>query len=336
MYNGTDLELMGKTASKRFVEDGTALNVSITKVAEQYGLNREQVNRVSEAANVEAYLALNDKADDKYIEFVTADPEHIYEKVSSFNNQPKTAGIHSDYKPVITNEDFIFFKEAEKHDDEAVLSPSLLKVASKKLNGLTDRVEDYLYELDADFNNESNTLYQIIKQSSLRGIDFDSIKQASYKANPTKFTEVLFSGYENKLKKEAPALSFEKSADFKGIVNKKHPIIVQINKLADLKDAYIETKKVKTEFDTLKKIVKIAQTNKTAAKNVRVFKSIGQLMSDLFNITWSTAKAGGRFVMEHPVAAVGIPGAGVVGYGMGKKRQEVEDSPMNLRNPYNY
>ena len=61
MYNGTDLELMGKTASRRFVEDGTALNDSIIKVAEQYGLNREQVNRVSEAANIEAYLALNDK-----------------------------------------------------------------------------------------------------------------------------------------------------------------------------------------------------------------------------------------------------------------------------------
>ena len=131
MYNGTDLELMGKTASRRFVEDGTALNDSIIKVAEQYGLNREQVNRVSEAANIEAYLALNDKADDKYIEFATAHPEHIYEKVSSFNNQSKTAEIHSDYKPVINNEDFTFFKEAEKHEEEAVLSPSLLKVAAK-------------------------------------------------------------------------------------------------------------------------------------------------------------------------------------------------------------
>ena len=335
MYNGTDLEIMGKTASRRFVEDGTALNDSIIKVAEQYGLNREQVNRVAEAANVEAYLALNDKADDKYIEFATADPSAIYEKVSSFNNQPKVAEVHPDYKPIISNEDFSFFKEAAKHEDEVVLSPSMLKVAAKKLHGLTDRVEDYLYELDADFNNESNTLYQIIKQTALKGTEFDSIKQASYKANPTKFTEVLFSGYENRLKKEAPALSFEKSAEFRGVVNEKHPIVVQIKKLAVLKDSYIETKGIKKEFDTLKKIVKVAQTTKVA-KDVRIFKSIGQLLSDIFQIGWQSAKAGGRFVMEHPVASVGIPGAAAVGYGMGKKRQQIEDSPMNLRNPYNY
>ena len=176
---------MGKTASKAFVEENVDLNNSCVKLAEQYGLNREQINRVVESANVETYLSLNDVNDDKYIEFTPAASMSVSEKVAAFHNNIQREKVAADYIPVITHDDFQFFKTAAEtaRANDGLVPSGLLKKAHQKLSGLSRKVDDYLHELDANFNVESDLLYNVIKQSALQGAPYQTIKEAAKSLN---------------------------------------------------------------------------------------------------------------------------------------------------------
>jgi replication initiation and membrane attachment protein DnaB len=87
MFTGKDFENMGKAAAREYVNSNKPLNVSITKIAEHYGLNPMQVARVVEQANVETYLALNKASEDKYIEFEPADLTKISANLKTSNEK---------------------------------------------------------------------------------------------------------------------------------------------------------------------------------------------------------------------------------------------------------
>ncbi len=321
---------MGKTASKAFVEENVDLNDSCVKLAEQYGLNREQINRVVESANVETYLSLNDVADDKYIEFSPASGNNVSEKVAAFHSNIEREKVASDYLPVITHDDFSFFKTAADtaRENNGLVPDGLLKKAHQKLSGLSSKVDDYLHELDANFNKESDLLYNIIKQSALQGAPFHTIKEAATKTATSNFTNLLFDAYEDRLRKEAPTCDFNKTASSTGVVNKKHPVVVQVTKLASIKDRYLDSKEVKTELDQLDKIVKTA-----AGGKIPIVADVWKVIKDLFGIAVRGGKSGMRFVGKHPVASIGMPAAAAVGYGSGKNKGYIDSHPMNLNNP---
>lgn len=69
------LETLGKQAAKRFLEEGVALNDSITELASQHPhLQNEHVKRIVEFANNEAFQHLFQHSDDKNVHFDVADP----------------------------------------------------------------------------------------------------------------------------------------------------------------------------------------------------------------------------------------------------------------------
>lgn len=74
MANNLDLDVLGKNISDEFVRNGVPMTTSLIKIASENGLNKHQISRVAEVANVEAYLTLIKTASNKYIEFPVADP----------------------------------------------------------------------------------------------------------------------------------------------------------------------------------------------------------------------------------------------------------------------
>lgn len=72
------LELLAKTAAKRYLEEKVPLNDSIKKVAEENDLNRNQIERVCEMANIETHRGLWAKtAEKESVAFDVADAKKV-------------------------------------------------------------------------------------------------------------------------------------------------------------------------------------------------------------------------------------------------------------------
>ncbi len=237
MFTADDFEQFGKVAAKKYVEDNTDLNETIVKIAEHYGLNQEQTRRVIEHANVETYLKMNKTMDDKYIEFDPADVEKIATALDF--EQLKQAAIDSNYMEAVTNDDFrAFSKIAESK--EAQLSEDQIDRAFYKLAHIRTRIQKRKEEVDAEFTEESEHLYELVKQSVLGGNDFALVKHAMLTAAPGKSTELIADICQSKLEKEASHLSFgtEGIEESPGRLNKNHPIAQSVTKLSVLKEEY--------------------------------------------------------------------------------------------------
>jgi hypothetical protein len=82
MANIINLDVLGKNISDDFVQNGVSMTKSLIKVAQESGLNKHQISRVAEVANVEAYLKLMKTASNKYIQFPVADAGEVVTEIS--------------------------------------------------------------------------------------------------------------------------------------------------------------------------------------------------------------------------------------------------------------
>ena len=82
MKNLSELDQLGKQISEGFVHDGVSLNEGLKKVANDSVLNREQLQRVAEAANTETYLSLMKTAKENYVDFDLADFKEVHDSMT--------------------------------------------------------------------------------------------------------------------------------------------------------------------------------------------------------------------------------------------------------------
>ena len=102
MRTGIELEQLGRDSAKDYIKSSdSSLTESLAKCAATHQLNRQQLNRVAESANVETYLSLIDGTDDKYIEFDLADPKRAFDNTSQkeYEHHLKKLGYVSTYNP---------------------------------------------------------------------------------------------------------------------------------------------------------------------------------------------------------------------------------------------
>ena len=97
------LETFAKTAAKRYVEEKAPLNDTISKLAEENDLNKAQIERVCELANIATHQALWPKTAEKVkVAFPLADSKaitkHHKDKPASSEKSPCACGSStSDY-----------------------------------------------------------------------------------------------------------------------------------------------------------------------------------------------------------------------------------------------
>ena len=248
MISTYELELFSKQAAAEYLKGGKPLNESITKIASANALNTNQVKRVVEAANTEAYMSLFNASDDKYVSFVTADPSIIEENMSlaktasavddtDYFEPPAYETVHHS-TPITkvaeevvevrseeqTLRDYYVFKAAEAHFDNMVIESQLL------------------------FSSEAEKLGLMIKQAVLSGTDYSEIK-AALNTNSDPIFVATLDAIEKELTPMMPIGSIEKTAAVtKGSVNVKHPLLQQSLRLVKIAN---EHKVIKNKLEEL-------------------------------------------------------------------------------------
>jgi len=243
MFTDKDFENMGKAAAAEYISSNKSLNTTIVKMAEEYGLNPAQLARVVEQANVETYLKLNNIAEDKYIEFEPADPKVISSKLNF--ESIKTA---STFEDIELPEEYNLVSPASKDEADRIFlskEASLKKAIKSSEGALSGKLE----EVDELFSRESENLYKLVKQASLETGSFGLVKHAMVYSTTDRMVNIITDVYKTRLQKEAQGkVNFDDVEKPNGVLNKEHPIVKSLAKMAALSEKYIVLKGLQKEL----------------------------------------------------------------------------------------
>ena len=300
------IEYFGKEAAKTYLEEGTELNETITKIAEEHALNRYEIERIVEAANTNTYLSMFSNLDDKYIEFPVADVEKIAEALTptseenpyyDYDTPPEKEIEEVQIFPVESAEKTSSVAEENKFSSENLQFRQRAKYAEQQLIERISLAENA-------FSEETENLYQMVKQAVLSGTRFGHIKAAMEQYSPGKFVEKFAEYTKERLKKEDLRLDLSDCEEKLGTVNKNNEIMKQLDKIANI---YGEA---------------AVYNEKLAAFGLDVVRRLGAG-------TMSFGRGALRFAETHPRTALfGTAAAGAVGSGIaykaGKTKAEYE------------
>jgi hypothetical protein len=237
MISSYQLDMFARQAINAYLQNEVPLNESITKIAEEHALNKEQIARVIEAANTNTYIDLFEKSADKYVQFPTADPNAIGTEL------PKVAQVSdSDYSleppvekveiPENTGFEKVAEVQAEVTQEQIMRDYYRFKAAEAQLNNL-------LMDENVTFAAEADRLKDMIKQAVLSGETYSDVYSAvsSVSTDPV-FTAAL-KAVEEELAPVMPINSMLKTAQvvYK-TVNSKHPLIKQAQTLVTIIKEY--------------------------------------------------------------------------------------------------
>jgi hypothetical protein len=239
MKSVAELEQIAIIATENYLTHNTPLNESIVKLAQTNNLNREQINRVVEAANTNVYVKLFNESNNKYIEFPNADSE----KIASVLNPPKEPSvIAQDYYTSPAQDKLtevpIFPEEKMVPQNSSIKEAALLR-DFYKLAAQRERINNALLEVDACFEQEFDKFISMVKQAVLRGVSFEAVQTAIETVMPDSFIKAAMKTVHATLKEnkviKADQTKFEKTSS----VNINHPLLKKAEELLQFKKAYI-------------------------------------------------------------------------------------------------
>ena len=242
MMTKEQIDYFGKEAAKTYLEEGIDLNRTITKIAEEHALNHYEIDRVVEAANTNTYLSMFSTLDDKYIEFPVADSE----KVAEYLHPTAEIDDFSDYDqpPKKYIEEISIFPVEGAEKTSSVQDENPFSADSLRFRQRTKYAEQQLKEkislAETSFSQETENLYQMVKQAVLSGNRFGHIKVAMEQHSPGKFIEYFTKVTEERLKNEDRRLDLSVPTEKLGTVNKDNELLKQLNKIADVYEEVLD------------------------------------------------------------------------------------------------
>jgi hypothetical protein len=302
------IEYFGKEAAKTYIEEGTDLNNTITKIAEEHALNRYEIDRIVEAANTNTYLSMFSNLDDKYIEFPVADAEKVAEYLqpsspeddfSDYDKPPEKDYAEIPIFPVDGAEKTSSVQDEDPFSTDNLRFRQRAKYAEQQLIDKISLAENA-------FSEETENLYQMVKQAVLTGTRFGHIKAAMEQHSPGIFTEKFSEMAKEKLKEEDRRIDLSDTEEKLGTVNKDNEILQQIDKLATIYGEAID------------------YNEKLASFGTQMLKRLGSSLA-------GTTRGAIRFGQKNPGitmfgGAVAATGATGIAYKAGKTKAEYETS----------
>jgi len=240
--NVLDIDSWSQSAVKEYLTAGTPLNDSITKIAAQHGLNKDQIARVVEAANTDTYVQLFNKTADKYIQFNPADTEKIAENTFT----TKTAQVSLDYEePPTKNELEIelsepFVKVAEVEELPKTNNESVHEYY--KLSSVEEQLRNRMEEVEIAYQSDVNILSSMIKQAVLGGTSLGDIEKALTTVYDNKVVRVNLDEIHTKLAEEVFPKKINTTITQIGTVNSENPLVKQAGALVKHADEYKQLK----------------------------------------------------------------------------------------------
>ena len=302
------IEYFGKEAAKTYIEEGTDLNNTITKIAEEHALNRYEIDRIVEAANTSTYLSMFSNLDDKYIEFPVADAEKVAEYLQPSSPEDNFSDYDSPPEKDYAEIPIFPVEGAEKTSsvqDEDPFSTDNLRFR-QRAKYAEQQLIDKISLAENAFSEETENLYHWVKQAVLTGTRFGHIKIAMEQHSPGIFTEKFSELAKERLKKEDRRLDLSDTEEKLGTVNKHNEILQQIDKLAVIYEEAID------------------YNEKLASLGSQMLKRLGAGIVD-------TTRGAIRFGKTYPIpvmfgGAAVATGATGIAYKAGKTKAEYESS----------
>jgi hypothetical protein len=312
------LDFFAKLASQSYIEEGTDMNNTIIKIAEEHALNKHEIDRVVEQSNINTHLALFGKLDDKYVEFPVADAEKIANELSTISTSESLDYDDYNSSPEQTFEEVSIFpvEDVEKiaSDKNDVWSAESINLRTR-IKYANDMLESQLSEADQRFTGECEKFYHMVKQAVLQGTLFGHIKQAAEQHRDGYLTSLLFKTAKEKLGNESKKLDLSDTTEKLGMANKNNEILQQID---------IIYEKVGNYEDLQKKYGSLWKATGEIAKTV------GGLGSRVGRALFGTRKRAIRTGLEGGGGLL----IGGTAYQVGKDKSDYENSILrNARKP---
>jgi hypothetical protein len=227
MIDQRELEKLGTNISKDYVQKHIPLNDGLKKIATENGLNKQQVRRVAESANVATYLALMKTAEDKYLKFDLADANLAHEEIVKEGKENYPLNEYElDEASLEAVDIFNLYKNAEvslnseeelkkivEHKDSIKNSDGDFNKKSAYLEGVVEYLDHSFVNTQGLFTTKVEDLQELIKQAVLEGTSFSDI--SSILKTAAEYTgEALVDLYRNRLADRMTHIDFDKQAEF--------------------------------------------------------------------------------------------------------------------------
>jgi len=253
MFTSSELENYVNEAAHGYLKEAKPLNETITKLASEHGLNRDQIARVVEGANTEVYVQLMNQGTDKYVQFDNASAEKVAEVIFGTEKQAEISTDDYDEEP----SEVIVDSEFEKLASVEVQQKTEVEVQKEaiKLAALDDRLSDSLYEVDVRFQNNSNIFYDLVKQAYLGGASFGDIKDAVTMIYDSPVIRKVLEETQEKLAQEIHPKPLDMERRTSGAVNSENSIIKQANLLTRDTQEFLTLREKRAEvIEEMKKL----------------------------------------------------------------------------------
>lgn len=337
---GEELEVLGKTASSKFVTGKyQTLNEAVTETIKKAGLSPEQVRRVVEFANTDAFLQEFHKEgrDHRVVEF-NGGPASYSDILKDLNDGgggtvfdqggfdysspppdiSKTASANLD---LFTNVECKELVQAFKCKEASIPYADPLRdaiEAKEKLSTIYEQLGSEINHLEVQFMDDADRLYDNVKQAALQGATLgemisvwrdmtdspEFVKAAFQYMTPRLLEDGVFAS------KNVIGESLMKTAS--GVANYKHPVATcftdfcgTIYKLAEARSAQVETE---NGLNQITNFLKLAAGAETAGKAIGG--GLKSIAGHWKNLTGATAGIG-ETVAKH-VGEAGFKGTGNV------------------------
>jgi len=217
MLKPNELQKLGETLSSDFLERGVPLTEGLDKIASSSGLNKNQINRVAEIANVKTHLSLlkEASAEDAYIKFDVADPlkvkaverPKIAHSLSDYDYPPQREHFY-DTESVFKLAGYVPQKEEERKDPSQDFKNSI------NIREKVARLQNSVLEGSIRLENKMTPIYKLVKQAALGGVSTDSLSFILKEAAP--LGEYLIDYLSPQLSKDGITLQKEGFEKFAG------------------------------------------------------------------------------------------------------------------------
>jgi hypothetical protein len=250
------LDLLAKTAAKRYIDEGVPLNETISKLAQQNDLNPNQIDRVCEMANIETHKALWSKTAQKetisfplakaaQVKQMNGDPGEVktaapIDMSADYLGPPKGLPSHGDLNTLMGIDKTAGHNGLEGASPKQRIIATLQKKAAER-----ERVADKICYQGMELETLEKEAWGHVKQTVIGGTSFQQVYDAAAAAGLAKvageylpkFHERLitetYGAQRNRLEKMAiapvdPDLISENLGNMT-IVNGAHPVLVSLD-----------------------------------------------------------------------------------------------------------
>tara|TARA_Y100000310_G_scaffold214046_1_gene215020 strand:- start:664 stop:1515 length:852 start_codon:yes stop_codon:yes gene_type:complete len=244
---------LGRRAAQRFIDsDDRNLTQAVTSVISEEGdLSRDQIQRVAESANQQAWKSLFvEGGGDAGVHFEPADASDVLEEVAP--SAPEIREINTDYDsppPAGDMERLLSAFDSESTEPDALNPAAKEEAAHEKVSHARDFAQSAADSAFSQLAERADKVYDLIKTACAEDQPFFTIcKAVSHASHDQDWAADVLKITASRLEADGIQVNMEKSAGVL-VFDDEHPLIQEIREFEKLAMAYARSASVHLELE---------------------------------------------------------------------------------------